>query len=267
MAQPAPTFSVTLEPDRKAVRIDATCAAGATGLYLWRVSPSGHLAYVRGWAPGTVTGATPVIARDYEAPLELELDYYAQASDATGLGATGGPHSITIDAGECEAWLIDLARPVNSLPILIESFEELHYEAATGVHRVLGRRAPVLTSLPAWTPTGELILLTDDLAERDAMLGVLGSGFPVLVRTHPILGIGNLYAGVTDWVEARIVPAGAAPYRRFRVAVVQVERPDPALFTPSVPNTYAAVKASFVDYAEVLALAHTYDNLAEHLPG
>ena len=208
----APTgLTATVETDRQAVRVNVTPPAGATGLRIWRVAPSANTADVRGWSPGPASGATPVIARDYEAPLELELDYYAAASDATGYGATAGPATVTIAAGWCETWLVDLARPINSLRVLTESLAELHFPAAVGVHRVLGRRGPVLTSLPAWTPTGELVVLTDDLAERDAVRALLGSGFPFLLRTTPELGIGNMYCGLTEFVEARIVSDGRPP--------------------------------------------------------
>ena len=266
MALAAPSLAVSYEPERAAVRIDATPPAGAEDLTIWRRSPSGNEASVRGWAPGDVTGSTPVIARDYEAPLGIELAYYARASDGTTPGAVAGPATITLPASACAVWLVDLARPVNSLEVEIESFEELHYEAAVGVHRVLGRRAPVLTSLPSYTPEGELNLLTDDETQREAVRALLGSGFPFLLRTSPALGIGNLYCGMLDLVEGRILPDGREPYRRFRVSIVQVERPDPALFEPAAPNTWANVESDFTDWAEVLGLAWTWDQVGNTYP-
>lgn len=263
----APTFSVSVEPDRDNVRIDSSVPVGSASLEIWRVSPSGNQAHVRSWAPGPVGGATSVIARDYEAPLAIPLAYYVRAIDAGGIpGTAGGPHSVSVPAGQCEIWLVDLARPINSLNVEIESLEELEYEAATGIHRVLARRAPVLTSLPAYTPTAELVLLTDDQVERDAVRALLGSGFPFLVRTVPALGVGNLYCGLTGFIEGRIVADGAEPYRRFRVAIVQVERPDPALFVPAAPNNWANVTASFTDWAEVYTLAGTWDQLGNTYP-
>jgi hypothetical protein len=266
MPPAAPTITATLETDRDAVRLDVTCPATTTGLSIWRVAPSGNIAYVRGWDPGAAAPGA-VIARDYEAPLGIELDYYAVANDASGIGgATSTAATITIPAGDCEVWLVDLARPINSLQVRVESLAELEFPAAVGVHRVLNRRAPVLTSLPTWTPEGELIVLTDDEPQRDAVRALLGSGFPFLLRTTPAWGIGNMYCGMLGFVEGRIVAPGDAPYRRFRVAIVQVERPDPALFEPSAPNTWQNVADTFADWAEVKSLAKTWDNLGNTYP-
>jgi hypothetical protein len=266
MALPAPDLTLSIGANRKEVEIDATPPAGATGLEIWRVSPSGNEARVRAWAPGAVVAGTPIIARDYEAPLGVELVYYAHWIDTSGAGADSAGEPITVPASDCEAWLVDLARPVNSLPTLIESLDEIDYDAANGVHRVLQRRAPVLTSLPAYTPTGELIVLSDDLGERDLVRALLGSGFPFLLRTTPALGIGNLYCGMTGFVEGRIVTAGVVEARRFRISIVQVERPDPSLFVPAAPNSWENVAEAFVDWAEVLSLAGTWDQLANTYP-
>jgi hypothetical protein len=161
---------------------------------------------------------------------------------------------------------VDLARPINSIRVTAESLPELTYSVDAGVHYVMGRRAPVMTSLPAHTPSGDLAVLTDDLAAREEARAILGSGYPFLLRTSPDWGIGNMYCGVTGYVEGRIVTPGAAPYRRWRAAIQQVERPDPQVFVPTPPNTWAAVKASFATWAAVLAGALTWDALANTYP-
>jgi hypothetical protein len=260
-------MSASVELERKAVRLNVTCHAGDTVLEVWRSGPSGVEAFVRGWAPGTVVGATPVIVRDYEAPLGVPLHYFARCgATPAGYGAAAGPVAITVAVGECECWLVDLARPINSIQVTAESLPELAYSLEAGVHFVMGRRAPVMTSLPAHTPAGELTVLTDDLATREEARAILGSGYPFLLRTAPDWGIGNLYCGVTGFVEGRIVTDGAAPYRRWRASVQQVERPDPLVFTPTPPNTWAAVKASFATWATVLSSALTWDALANTYP-
>ncbi|HYV59135.1 MAG TPA: hypothetical protein VFA62_03615, partial [Acidimicrobiia bacterium] len=211
-----------------------------------------------------VTGTTMVF-RDWEAPFDLALVYTVTVYDGTTAVGTASV-TVTVPWGDCEVWLVDLARPTNSLEVVVESFVALDFAVAAGVHRVLNRRAPVMTTLPAWTPAGELIVLTDTLAQRDQVRSLLGSGYPFLLRTTPDLGVGNMCLGLTDFVEERFLTPGFAAQRRFRIAAVQVERPDPALFQPTPPNTYQHVKDTWASYAALLAAVGTYDALAYTFP-
>jgi hypothetical protein len=257
----AVALAATLEADRYAVRLNVTgIPAGADTLTITRTGPSGTKAAVRGALDVAVTG-TSYIIRDYEAAFGVEYRYEVVVYDgATSVGTATA--LFTLVWGECDAWVVDLARPTNSLPVTIESMIALEFAAAVGVHRVLNRRAPVLTSLPAWTPSAELILLTETLEERDRMRVLLGSGYPCLLRTVPEQGISNMYLGVTNFIEERFLTPGDAPERRFRVACIQVERPDPGLYVPQAPNTYARVKATYATYAALEAGVANYDELA-----
>ena len=129
--------------------------------------------------------AAEVIARDYEVPLNLPVVYTATTYDAAGTvletvrrpGVHGRLAALRIVArrprppDEQPA-----ARRSRASPLLTSTF-------ANGVHRVLDRRAPVVTTLPAYTPAGELDLLTDTLEQRDLVRAILGNGYPVLLRT------------------------------------------------------------------------------------
>ena len=97
------------------------------------------------------------------------------------------------------------------------------------------------------TPSFELAFLTDTDSQREQARAALGNGVPVLLRTPPENGIGNLYFAVTGFSEQRIVPKATEPARRFVVAGTQVDRPDPSLYVPLTPATYADVKAAFAD--------------------
>lgn len=256
------TIALTLEPNQMAVRVEtAALAAGADTVTITRTSPSGHTAAVRGSVDVPLGGATTHVARDYEAPFDLPLLYTVEVKTG-GSVVESATATITVNWDECDAWLVDLARPTNSLPVLIESMRELSYDTPTGVHRVLNRRDPILTSLPAWTPTSELVVLTDSEGQRDQVRALYGAGYPFLLRTSDDMGVGNMYLGVTGFVEERILNAGVAPERRFRTSVVQVARPDPATFVPVPPNTYANVEAAYATYADLLAAVGTYDELA-----
>jgi hypothetical protein len=261
----AVALAATVEPDRLSVRLETTgIPAGADTYTITRTAPSGNEAGVRGATGAPVTGVT-MIARDWEAPFDLELVYTVTVYDGVTVVGTATV-TVTVPWAQCPAWLVDLARPTNSLAAVIESMRELNFDAPAGVHRVLERRAPVMTTLPAYTPTTELIVLADTLSERDRLRNLFGSGYPFLLRTDPAEGIGNMYLGLTQFVEERILTDGYAPQRRFRVACVQVERPDPAVFVPTAPNTYQNVKDTFATYADLLAAVGTYDQLAYTFP-
>ena len=253
------TLTATLEPERMAVKLTfAGLPAAADTFTIERVSPSGTVAGVRGAVDAPA--ATNVVVRDYEIPFDVTVTYSAVAYDGSTAIASASA-SFRVEYDDCEAWLVDLARPTNSLPVVIESLVELAFESPTGVHHVLGRRAPVLTTLPAWTPAMELVLLTETELERDAVRVVFGSGYPFLLRTAPEQGIGNLYLGLTSFVEERPHTRGDDWLRRFRASCLQVERPDPAFYVPTPPNTYANVFHAFPTYAALKAGVATYDEL------
>jgi hypothetical protein len=261
----AVALQATLESEKLAARLEVTgIPAGADTLTIERTSPSGSVAGVRGGVDAAVTG-TSFLIRDYELPLDTTVTYTVTCYDGTtNVGSASAIFAIVY--GECDAWLTDLARPTNSLQVRLESLAALAHTVPSGIHRVLDRRAPVVTALVAWTPSTELILLTETLDERDAVRALFGSGYPVLVRTTPEQGIGNLYLALSEFVEERFLTEGDAPERRFRCTCVQVERPDPAIYVPLAPNTYANAKATYATYADLKAALASYDELAYTYP-
>lgn len=261
------SLTVTAEPQRANVRIDIHGAPGTAVTYtLVRKSPSGNTVAVRG-AVGAQLAGDPTTVRDWEVPFNVALVYTVTFYNANGTTVgVGASAAFTMPYDDCRAWLVDLAAPTNSLQAVVASFTPLDFEVPAGVHRVLDRRAPVMVTLPAWTPDAELVLLTDTLAERDAVRNLLGSGYAFLLRTDPAQGIGNMYLGVLDFKEGRISTLGEPPYRQFTVDVVQVSRPDPAVFTPRPPMTYNEVLETWHTYAELLASVATYDALAYTFP-
>ena len=259
-------LAITLEAARQNARLDLSgIPTNAATVSITRTSPSGNVAGVRG-AVGATAEPTEMLFRDYEIPFGLDVLYTATAYGSQGGNLGSVTASFRVDWADCEAWFTDLAQPTNSLVLTIESITELNHEAPAGVHRVLNRRDPVLTTLPAWTPETEVDVITETLGERDAARALFGSGYPFLIRTDPDEGIGNLFLGVTGFVEERFLSDGFSPERRFRVAAVQVARPDPSVYVPLAPNTYANVKASFATYADLQAGVGSYDALAYTYP-
>ena len=229
-------------------------------LHIARTGPSGVEAGVRGFDPYVIGAAEDVvIARDYEAPVGVELAYRYWLDEST---TVAGNDTITIPSSSSDSpWLVDLVRPTNTQRVLVQALPELAHDAPAGVHWVLDRRAPIFAGELAHTPSFELTFAVGDEDARERVRATLGNGVPNLLRTPPEQGVGNIYFAVPSWREQRISRLALHPDRRFVVAAVQVERPDPALYVPIPPNTYAQLRDQHADYAAVKAAYATYDGL------
>jgi hypothetical protein len=252
-------LTATVEPDARDVRLDYTVPATGATVTFSRTGPSGTPATVRAWDDAPVQPGS-VVARDFEAPIGVPLTYTAQTRNTSGAVVSTVTTTITIPSEGCsDTWLNDLARVANTMRVLIESLPELEFPVPATAHEIITRRAPIVSSDIAHTPAFELSFLTESLDKRDRARAILGNGVPVLLRTPPEDGIGNLYLSVLGYREQRIVPAGTVPDRRFVVSGRQVERPDPELYAPIGIATYQHVKATFGTYADLKAQRANYD--------
>ena len=265
MAVPAaPTIaSVVDELEVAAARLTVTVPANTEELFVWRVGASGVVAGVRGWYSGDVTSPTSQIVRDFESPLGIALTYFAQGGNVDGLSpvSAGVVHTQPSTPTD-NPQLVDLVRPTNTRSIVLEEMPQMEYPIETGVHRVLQRHTPVVTSDVAGTPNFDLAFYTLVFPdERDACREILGNGLPVLLRTPPEQGVGNLFFQVLAFSVERPSRVAFHEERRFLVQGVQIERPDPTLYTPQPPATYAGVEATYATYAELLTARGTYDGM------
>lgn len=252
-------LTATIEPDVKSVRLDYTAPANTTAVSFTRTGPSGSPATVRAWDHAPATPGS-VIARDFEAPIGVALTYTAQAFNAAGTVIDTQTTQVTLPSAGCsDTWLNDLARVANTLKVAIESLPELEFGVPTSVHEVITRRSPIVASDIAHTPSFALSVLTDSLDERDQVRSILGNGVPVLLRTPPVDGIGNLFFSVLGYHEQRLVTDGTLPARRFVIDGRQVQRPDAALYAPVGVATYAHVTATFATYTALKAGRANYD--------
>jgi hypothetical protein len=264
-APPPPTITLGVALDEAAVTVTLDVPLGATRVWLWRVSPSGASEYVRGVVDLAVAGApTQLLLFDFEAPFDVELVYHAQsANDADEMSVEATTQTITLPLTACEdTWLTDVAQPSNSQEIVVEGLQELAYAVPASVHKVIARRGPIVLSDVAAYPSFELGFLTSTEAERENARGSLGNGVPLLLKTPPANGIGNLYFSVLGWREQRIVKPARVPDRHFLVSCQQVDRPDPKLIVPTTAiASYLDVRSDFADYEQVRAQRNSYSAL------
>lgn len=258
----APTISLAVDDEVQAVVATVVVPAGGVALFLSRVGPSGVIAYVRASNPLTVTPGATVIVRDFESAIGVPLKYTALVANAAGEQSPPAAATITVPSHGCsDTWITDIAAPTNTQKLIIERLDELDYEAASGVHNVLNRRTPIVTSDIARAPKLELSLLTETDTAREKTRAALGNGVPVLLRTPPENGIASMYLAVTEWKEQRVVNSATLPDRRFVLSCVQVDRPDPILYAPVFIATYAGIRDAYASYAGLKAARSTYDDV------
>jgi hypothetical protein len=257
----APSISLAVDDEVQGVVATVHIPAAAVALFLSRVGPSGTLAYVRGCNPLAVTAGATEIIRDYESAIGVPLTYTAVVANAAGEQSPAASATITVPSHGCsDTWITDIAAPTNTQKLTIEQLAELDYEAASGIHNVLNRRTPIVTSDIARAPKLELSVLTDTDTQREKTRAALGNGVPILLRTPPEYGVGSMYLAVTDWKEQRITNS-TIPNRRFVCSCVQVDRPDPILYVPVFIATYDGIRDAYRDYAALKATRDTYDDV------
>lgn len=261
---PPPALELGYAADTAAVTCKLTVPAGATRVWLRRVSPSGESAYVRGVVDLRVTPPVELLLFDFEAPLGVTLEYHASsANDAGETSTTDTVATIAVpSSSSSDPWLVDVGQPGNSQQVVVESLAELEYGVPVGVHKVIGRRAPIVISDVAGYPSFELAFVTATELERECARAALGNGIPLLLKTSPEQGVGNLYLSVLGWGEQRPSRLALHADRRFRVKAQQVDRPDPKLVVPTtLIASYLDVREGFDDYADVKASRSSYQAL------
>jgi hypothetical protein len=276
MSPPRQTRAVTtavVDEPTSSVVLTVALGAGAAEMYVTR-QPVGSttISEVRGYAaasPAEVTPSTTVFVRDYEAPIGRPLVYtvFTRATPTSAWVPQTPTSPVTLTSSR--DWLVDLSRPTNSRPVLVESFAELDHEIPQAVLRILSRRDPVVVSDVAWTYAAQLVLLTLEPGDEERIRDTIGNGIPVLFKTPPEHGVGNAYLSIVDWKVQRVSRLASRPERRFLIDVVQVARPDPAVFRPIPPMTYARVQLEWATYAALAADPEvpSYADLLYHDPG
>lgn len=153
--------------------------ATATVLADWTVALSTDSVKPGTWRRASFDSADVLIAATNQAvdkwpPLNLELVYVWTDEDgsaeASAMVAASQPIlSSTMGSG--------------SRAVVVKDQAPLEFEARTVLHDVLYRADPVAAVLPARYPGGTLVLLVRSRTERVALLSLLSSGDPLVLRS------------------------------------------------------------------------------------
>jgi hypothetical protein len=175
---------------------------------------------------------------DYEVPQNVPITYWCvskkgaeqqQSDKKTISGCNWGRDQI-----------LDLGDPKRSMLIWVEEFKQYQYGISRDVQRVWGRRDPVVISGVREMMSGQLRLLTLNLADRANFLEIIKNGSTVaFVPQYPEYGLeGVMYFAVGNVTEERTSTKALEDSRRWLLEVQQVSPPPPYFKSPDYSKTW-----------------------------
>ncbi|WP_405620239.1 hypothetical protein [Streptomyces sp. NBC_00076] len=217
---------------------------------------------VRGWS-GDLLAQSVVgdiaVAADYEAPLGVPVQWRAILTDAGGvvrLSYTSDP--VTLDAEITDVWLKDPGLPQRSCKVTVATpLPTWATPARQSVSRVQGRRLPVVISDVRGGKSGDLTVVTETTADREALDWVLSSGSSLLLQWPPGWGEEDMYVSIGDVQAAPVVDYSEFHDRTWVLPLTEVDRPIGGV-TGSADRTWQTVKDDGSTWSEVLSGATTW---------
>lgn len=248
-------LSITAVPDAATASVRLTITGG-TPPYVTDAAPGGDRPDYRVRSQySTVTGAPSTrVAVDGDIPLNTPTQYVA--TDATGAQASSAAVTVAHDG----AVLSDATDPGRVLDVVVVSQPPNAWEARSVWWDVLGARAPFASVAPMRFRSGDLVLRAEGRSERAALLELLTTGNPVVLRASTPDTVDDLVAlpeSLTEELVLSDVPSGP---RLLRITYQAISRElGPYAVDPG--RTYAAVLSAYATYGALLLVFPTYDAL------
>lgn len=253
------TVEASNHPPR--VRLDVTDTGSSPAHFsttVTRLDPDGRTVTVR-TSDGnplvlTTSGSSRVgLFYDYEMPYGALVSYSTVESPSV--------RSVEVSVPETRVWLIHPGVPELSCPVTVASIGDRTRIVQRGVHRPMGRAAPVVQTDGA-RKSAEYVLsvLTFTDSER-ADLDDLFSDAGALLLNKPASktwGAPSEYVSVGDVVEARVARYAGEAMRTWGLPLTVIDRPEGG---SQAERTYLDVLADHPTYASLLTAYATYLDL------
>jgi len=202
------------------------------------------------FADADVTIAETANAVDRWPPLNVEVVY--AWVDAAGSAEV----SVTVTS---DAPILSSAMGSGSRKVIVKDQPPLEFESRTYVHDVLYRPDPVVAVQPARYPSGTLVLWVRDRTERVALLSLLSSGDPLVLRSTCPEAVDDMTLQPLRWSDPLVADAAKRGPRLLQIEYQSIS---------SAPTMYAAppawswedveaAYASWADFEAAFASWHT----------
>lgn len=245
-----------IDASAHAVRFTIT---GGSGSYVLDASPAGGARYrVRSMLTAIVGDPTGRTGVDGDIPLNTPTTYIV--TDAgTGSQFIAGP--LTVDSAV--PLLSDALDPTRVVAVAVRSQMPNGWDARSVWWDVLGTRAPFVSVAPLRYRSGPLTLYVADRVERDAVLGLLASGVPFVLRS-PCPDAVDDVIGLPSSIREEPVIEGADAGARLLTIDYQAVSRELGPYAGQGGRTYAIALSESASYDVVVS---TYETYADWLSG
>lgn len=197
------------------------------GSYVLRGQPTTGLVWVDAQAP----------LSDPAAGISRPITY-----DVTAFTPTGAVHVTDVSGPVVYpgARLTDSERPGVGMDVVVESMTPAEWQPRSLFYDVIGRADPVVAIQNARLRQGTVTFLTDDQADRQALLELVRGGAPLLLRTtNPDRAPDTMFVPTRAAAEERI---DLTARRRWTLEYQSIAL-DQGAYTPPPVRTYATALA------------------------
>jgi hypothetical protein len=235
-------------------------------LSLYRTAADGSRTLVRG--TNGLIDMQPIttdllIVEDHEAPFGIAVAYNIVIRNADGTTAsTRSSTPVTLQLANLnEAWLKDPGNPQRNLRVLVQRAPDWARPIEQAVHRVRGRRNPVVLSGIRGGLEGELAIWTRSDEERQALHLLLDSGNTLLWQAARGMGVSDMYVSVAQISEARVGALAQELWRAWTLPLTQQDMPVTLGVNGSGGRTCQDVVTEFATCADLLDVYATSEDL------
>ncbi|MCM3822472.1 hypothetical protein ACP4TB_29830 [Streptomyces sp. DR3-1] len=203
-----------------------------------------------------------VVAEDHEIPMGVPVRYRITMTSPSGARSTRSTPLVTVSLPDRnEVWLKDPGNPQRACRVMVQRAPDWQRPIEQAVHRVRGRRNPVVLSGRRGGMEGDLDIWTRTDEEREALHLLLDSGNVLLWQAMPGMGVADMYVQVAEVTEARTGGTAAEPWRSWSLPLTEVDQPVALGVNGSGGRTWQDVIAEFATCADVLAAYSTSEDL------